>query len=186
MHTIETARLRLRPLTAADLENLYRQVYSDADVTLYLPGGEPRTWEATDQTLQTYMAHETDYGYGIKAVVDKNGGEFLGICGLYTLKDEGAVEIAYAFGKAHWGKGYATEAARAALRYGLETIGLEQLIALAVAENIASQRVMQKIGMRHEGITEHYYGTALVLYTQSQQNYEPGDDPYQIWDGEQR
>jgi ribosomal-protein-alanine N-acetyltransferase len=86
--------------------------------------------------------------------------------------------LAYAFGKPNWGQGFATEAARAALRYGFEALKLENIIAVAYPENQPSQRVMQKIGMQHQGITDKYYDMRLALYTQSHETYQTDEFPY--------
>ena len=178
MATIETARLRLRPFAMNDLDALHQQIYSEAEVMRYLPGGQPRPRDETEVVLSEFIAHEVRHGYTIDAVIDKRSGQFMGMCGLFVLKEDGAVEIAYALGQSFWGQGYTTEAAVAVLRYGFETIGLQRIIALAVPENIASQRVMQKIGMQHQGTTHRYYNTDLVLYTLASESFVPDDSLY--------
>ena len=179
---IETARLQLRPFTMTDLAALHQQIYNDADVMRYLPGGQPRSLEKTEVVLREFIAHKARHGYTIDAVIDKHSGQFMGMCGLFTLKEDGAVEIAYALGQAFWGQGYTTEAARAVLRHSFERIGLAQVIALAEPENVASQRVMQKVGMQHQGITRRYYQTDLVLYTLARDAFTPDDSLYIVID----
>ena len=182
MRTIETARLRLRPFTMNDLDGLYQQIYSDAEVMRYLPGGKPRPRGETEVVLREFIAHGVAYDYTINAVIDKRSDQLMGLCGLFTLKDDGAVEIAYALGQPFWGRGFTTEAALATLRYGFETMGLERIIALAEPENIASQRVMQKIGMQHQGLTNRYYNVDLVLYTLAGASFAPHDSLYIVLD----
>jgi ribosomal-protein-alanine N-acetyltransferase len=165
MNTTEilTSRLRLRPFKSNDLDELHRVIFSDADVMKFLPGGVPRPQERTRTTLDYFMTHITEKGFGAFAVLDRETGAFLGQCGLNTLSDD-AVEIFYAIGKPFWGRGYTTEAAAAVLDNGFNTTGLERIIALAVPENRASRRVMEKIGMTFQRITEEYYGAPLALY----------------------
>jgi RimJ/RimL family protein N-acetyltransferase len=186
MPTLETARLILRPFTPADLDDYHAQIYSDPDVTRYLPGGQPRPKDRTQVVLEFAIEHGQQHGFTLWAVIDKASQEFIGHCGLIYMKNEVDVEVAYAFGKAHWGKGYAPEAAHAALRYGFETVGLDQIIAVAVPENTASQRVMQKIGMTSQGITDRYYDTRLALYTLDRADFNPGDSPYHLFDDQTR
>jgi RimJ/RimL family protein N-acetyltransferase len=178
--TLETVRLRLRPFTPADLDDHYTQIYSDPDVMHYLPGGVPRTRERTKDVVDFAIEHGAKHGFTLWAVVDKTNNHFLGHCGLVYLQNGVDVEVAYAFGKPYWGQGYASEAAHASLRYGFESAGLEQVIALAVPENSASQRVMQKIGMKHQGITDLYYNTTLALYTLRRADFQPGYEPYTV------
>ncbi len=79
-----------------------------------------------------------------------------------------------------WGKGFASQAARASLRFGFEQLGLPEIIAVAVPENIGSQRVMEKIGMRCQGITDRFYSAELVLYAIRGKDFRPGDEPYLV------
>ncbi|MBZ0290078.1 MAG: GNAT family N-acetyltransferase, partial [Anaerolineae bacterium] len=158
----------------------HAQIYSDPAVTRYLPGGAPRPKEGTQQVLEFSIQHGEEHGYTLWAVIDKASRAFLGHCGLVTLQNGVEVEVAYAFGQAYWGKGYAPEAAHASLRYGFESGALDIIIALAVPENMASQRVMQKIGMQYQGTTEQYYGTMLALYTLSKKDFRAGAAMYRV------
>ena len=178
MAVIETERLILRPFVPSDLHEYHRHIYSDADVMRYLPGGKPRPREATQKVLEFAIQHGEEFGYTLWAVIDKENMAFLGHCGLTTLHN--GVEVAYALGKAFWGQGYAPEAARASLRFGFEAYGLEQILALAVPDNAASQRVMQKIGMHYQGITNDYYNTPLVLYALARGDFRAEDAPMAI------
>jgi ribosomal-protein-alanine N-acetyltransferase len=165
VNPLETERLRLRLFHPDDLDDYHRVIYGDPDVMVYMPGGVPRSRERTQAVLDFSVAHAQQHGFTLWAVVNKTDNTFLGHCGLVYLQDSPEeVELAYAFGKAYWGQDYASEAARAALRYGFEVAGLDCILALAVPDNIASQRVMQKAGMKPQGITHRYYNTDLVLY----------------------
>jgi ribosomal-protein-alanine N-acetyltransferase len=90
------------------------------------------------------------------------------------------VEVAYALGRAHWGGGIASEAARASLRYGFEQMKLPRIIAVAVPENTGSRRVMEKIGMQFEGMTDQYYRATLALYSIQRADFNPGDEAYRL------
>lgn len=179
MPEIETAHLRLRVPAAADIDSYYTHIHSDPDVMRYLPGGVPRSRDRTVTTLAIVIEHWHRYGFGVWSVEQKERTGLIGHCGLSCVPDtEGVVELAYAFGKVFWGKGFATQAARANLRFGFEQLGLPEIVAVAVPENIASQRVMEKIGMCRQGITDRFYGVALMLYVISRKDFQPGDEPY--------
>lgn len=180
MPTIETANLRLRPFTLADLADYHTYIYSDPDVTRFLPGGKPRPIERTQAVLEFSVQHGEQHGFTLWALLRKHDNQFLGHCGLVYLQDTPEVEIAYAIGKDFWGQGYTTQAAHASLRYGFETARLEQIVALADPDNLASQWVMTKIGMKHQGLTNQYYNADLELYTLRREEFEPGDAPYTL------
>jgi ribosomal-protein-alanine N-acetyltransferase len=179
MRTIETARFLIRSLIPDDLDAYHQQIYSDPEVMLYLPGGRPRTREETTAVLDYFVSQERQHGFAFGAVLDKISGELIGHCGLNRLSD-GAVEVGYAFARSRWGQGCAPEAARACLRYGFETLLLDEIIALAMPPNLASQRVMQKIGMTPMGTTQIYYQTELVLYRLRRADFVPADTFYRV------
>ncbi len=170
---ITTQRLRLRSFQPDDLDVYWRVVYGDAAVMVYMPGGVPRSREKTSEVLEFSIEHEREHGFSLWAVEILADSSFLGHCGLIHLKT-GEVEIAYALGKSAWGQGYASEAARAALGYGFEQANLAYILALADPDNLASQRVMQKIGMRGLGFTEAYYQARLALYRMDRADWSGG------------
>jgi ribosomal-protein-alanine N-acetyltransferase len=178
MREIETNRLRMRLFKPEDLDDYHAQIYSDPDVTRYLPGGKPRPKDKTQAVLEYFVDHNQQHGFTVWAVFDKPDNRFVGHCGLLYLEGTPDVELAYAFGKAFWGMGIASEAARASLRYGFETVGLARILALAFPDNRASQRVMQKIGMQHRGMTDRYHNAQLVLYALEREAYRPDNSVY--------
>jgi RimJ/RimL family protein N-acetyltransferase len=181
MPEIETAHLRLRVPAATDIDSYYTHIHSDPDVMRYLPGGVPRSRDRTVTTLAMVIEHWHQHGFGVWSVEQKERAGLIGHCGLSCVPDtDGVVELAYAFGKLFWGKGYATQAARANLRFGFEQLGLLEIVAVAVPANIASQRVMEKIGMSCQGITNRFYGVELVLYALSRKDFQPDDEPYEL------
>lgn len=160
---LDTARLHLRPFVTDDQDALYAAVYSDPDVMVYLPGGVPRTRERTAEVVRFFVAGWAQHGYGVWALRDRAMGAFVGQCGLSVLPN-GETEVLYALGKPWWGRGLASEAAAAAVDFGFRQAELAEIVALAVPENTASRRVMEKLGMTFEGIRDDYYSHPLAVY----------------------
>jgi ribosomal-protein-alanine N-acetyltransferase len=96
-------------------------------------------------------AHFTRHGYGPWAVEVAGGAPFIGFIGLWIPEFDApftpCVELGYRLAFEHWGKGYATEGARAVLAYGFDTLGLKEIVAMTATQNVRSQRVMEKLGM---------------------------------------
>lgn len=159
---IETARLRLRGFRPDDLDALCR-VFGDPVVMKYISGGKPRTREATQEGLLRSIEGWRERGFGLWAVEEKETGRVVGYCGLIYLDDTPEVEVAYGLAKAAWGRGLAVEAARAALEFGFEELKLERVVAVVNPENVASQRVLEKLGMKYTK-DAHHYGTDLMYY----------------------
>jgi RimJ/RimL family protein N-acetyltransferase len=142
---LETNRLILRELSTADAKDFYR-LNSDSEVMKYT-GDLPFNSEADAKGfLENYSAYK-DYGYGRWAVILKDTGCFIGWCGL-KINEENLVDLGFRFFKEQWGKGYATEAAKASIYYGFEKIGLDQIIGRSARKNYGSIRVLEKIGMK--------------------------------------
>ena len=181
---IETERLRLRLFRPTDLDDHYRLIYGDAEVMRYIADGRPRSRDETRDLILSFIDYRQSRPYTIWAVERKADGAFVGHCGLIHLRKSAEVEIAYAFGKPYWGQGYATEAAYAAMRYGFEQANLPQLIALAYPQNIASQRVMQKLGMTYAGESDDYHGLRLALYKLDRASFTPNDALYAVQEGD--
>lgn len=150
--TIETARLRLRPLTLAD-KPVYAEMRADPEVVRFLSGGEaliPFAEEIAESRLRTF-AEDYRHGFGVWAVEEKATGRFVGQAGLRKVDRNEDVEVLYAFVRDAWGKGYAREAARASLEFGFETAALPRIVAFVIPENRASARVLEAVGMRPIG-----------------------------------
>jgi ribosomal-protein-alanine N-acetyltransferase len=161
---LETERLLLRRLSMDDLEEL-AALYRDPDVRRYFPDGV-RTHEQTREELQWVLdVYYPRYGYGLWATVLKETGAFIGRCGLLPWEIGGRteVEVAYLLGPAYWGRGLATEAARAIASHAFATLPVDRLICLIDPGNDASRRVAVAIGMTllwHDYVDE--YGPAHV------------------------
>jgi len=148
---LETKRLILRHLVMADLDELYA-LYQDAEIRRYFPEGV-LDYEETKEELEWFLNGHPEYPeYGLWATIHKETGKFIGRCGLLLWEIEGKleVEIAYLLDKTYWHQGLATEAALGIVRYGFETLNLSRLICLIHPENLASQRIAERIGMKLE------------------------------------
>jgi [ribosomal protein S5]-alanine N-acetyltransferase len=118
----------------------------------------------TERRLQDLMDHQDEHGFSLWAVTDRANGTVMGDAGLIHYAHRGPeIELAYRLAKPYWGKGYATEAARAWVRHGFDELGLDRIVAVTHPENAASQRVLEKVGMRYERMTD-YNGVTARLY----------------------
>jgi [ribosomal protein S5]-alanine N-acetyltransferase len=145
---LETERLVLRRLTMDDLDAL-AALYRDPEVRRWFPDGT-RTYEETREELAWVIdVYYVRYGYGLWATILKETGAFIGRCGLLPWEIEGRteVEVAYLLGRAHWGHGLATEAARAIVEHAFATLPVDRLICMTDPENEASRNVAAKLGM---------------------------------------
>jgi ribosomal-protein-alanine N-acetyltransferase len=176
---VETERLLLRPLTGTDLEDYTQFIFADAEVMRYLPKRELTPRERAERTIAFFRDHWAQRGYGAWAVTDKLTGHFIGHCGLNYLAEADEVEVLYALSKAYWRQGLATEAARASTRFGFEKVNLARLIALAVPENIASRRVLERLGFSYEKEV-HYFGLDLVRYALPRDQFYPDASVFRV------
>ncbi len=158
---LTTERMYLRPFTAADLPAL-TAIYGDPAVMAIRKLGV-QTPVQTEQQLTEIIDHWHRHGFGLWAVIDREDGSFLGECGLRYRSDGGQVEISYGLAQSAWGRGLATEAALAAMDHGFRVIGLGKVTAIAKASNLASHRVMEKLGM-HLAATWSRDGIGRVEY----------------------
>ncbi len=147
---VETERLRLRPWAPDDVEPL-AAVFAIPAVWRY-PFGRGLTREETERFLQRHLRHWEADGFGSWAAELRGTRELVGYVGLTTPtwlpEVMPAVEVGWRLHPAHWGQGLATEGGRASLRHGFEELGLDRIIGIFVPENVASGRVMEKLGMK--------------------------------------
>ena len=149
----ETSRLILRHFTMDDLEPL-AAMHSDPEVARFIGG--VKTPAQTHQRLLEWLDEYERYGFSKWAVVLRATGELVGRCGLSLEHIDGVSdwELGWTFARAHWGHGYATEAASAAKEHCFRNLGLQRLISLIRPGNFASVRVAQRIGMTHERLVQ--------------------------------
>lgn len=170
MDTIETARLILRPFTSDDLDE-FALIGSDPEVMRFIGGGKPQSREQTAARLGGIIEHEKQHGFSPWAAIDKASGALAGFCGLQYLENTAEVEVGYRFAKRFWGMGFASEGAAASLRYGFEQLRLDRIVAVVQAENIASNRVLEKSGLRYMKIAR-FYNMDLRYYAITREEYE--------------
>jgi ribosomal-protein-alanine N-acetyltransferase len=174
---LQTARLVIRPLDGSDAEAWIAMV-SDPEVRRFLPPGPDPTMETFERGIESRLAMERELGYAMWAVEDRTTGTFIGQCGIRPAKsmdqDAGSeIDLAYHFARAFWNKGYATEATIAVLAHGLGPIGLESIMAVTVPENVGSWRVMEKVGMRYEGLADYYGLKGLKKHVADREWWSP-------------
>lgn len=148
---LETERLSVRTWTPGDAEEGFG-IWSDEEVMRYVGTGQPSaTIEETRAWIGRMTAHHELHGFGFWAVVEKDSGLLVGSCGMGYQRDGGLpIEFGYTLARSRWGRGYATEAARACLRYAFETFHFPELVASVDSRNVASQRVLEKIGFIYQ------------------------------------
>ncbi|MFE6052455.1 GNAT family N-acetyltransferase [Kitasatospora sp. NPDC056446] len=149
---LTTERLVLRRFTPADVDDLVA-LDGDPEVMRYLTGGKPSAREWVEDTLlPCYLEHYRRYGdLGWWAAEERAGGGFLGWFEFRPTQEgeRAEVELGYRLGRAGWGRGYATEGARALVRRGFTEGGVERVVAYTMAANARSRRVMEKTGLSY-------------------------------------
>ncbi|HEX6457689.1 MAG TPA: GNAT family N-acetyltransferase [Thermoleophilaceae bacterium] len=131
-------------------------IYTDSVVWRYMGIGPTTTIEETRERLERMLGYQRDHGFTFWAVTHAETGELLGDCGLIPLEGVGPeVELGYRFGSAHWGNGYATEAATACRDLGFDRYRLQRIYVDVHPENERSQNVARKLGARLLGPAKH-------------------------------
>lgn len=163
MLTLETERLILRPFTLDDVEGFF-ELGSTPNLVRYVGGQLLRSLdEARESLIGRPLRDYAVYGYGRMACIERATGRLIGFSGLKYEPDLGETDIGYRFVEDAWGKGYATEAATASLRDGRERLKLQRIVGVVVPENVASVRVLKKIGLVFERSLE-MHGDKVDLY----------------------
>ena len=148
--TIETERLIIRPFTLADIEPSYT-MNLDANVSKYTAdGGVVSKQEIERRITENVFGDYKKHGYGRLAVELKGENKFIGFTGLKYLEDLKEVDLGYRFMQPYWGKGIATEAGKACLELGFNSLGLTKIIAMALPENKNSIGVLEKLNFKFE------------------------------------
>ena len=148
---LRSERLLLRPWRESD-RLPFRELNADPRVMEFMP--ELLTAEASDALLNRAQEHFSRHGFGPFAVELLDSGSFIGFIGLSVPAFDAhfmpAVEIGWRLAFEHWGKGLASEGARAALGFGFNDVGLEQVVSFTAPANLRSRRVMETLGMTHD------------------------------------
>jgi RimJ/RimL family protein N-acetyltransferase len=156
-----TPRLELRRFAGRDLGPLL-VAFGDPAVMRFV-GSErrPLTGDALKVLMRTADGHWSQHGFGLLAVAEREGGRVVGEAGLQVLEAGPDIELGYTLRHAAWGRGYATEAARAVLYWAFAGLRLERVVAVADPANETSLHVLDKLGMRRLGV-RHCYGAQMV------------------------
>jgi RimJ/RimL family protein N-acetyltransferase len=163
--TLETPRLRLRPLAASDEADLIA-LDSDPEVMRYV--GSPAGVKSPAETAERarLRIRETQRGdhepLGFWRIEGRGDRAFHGVGALIRMPEGGEIEVAYRLARGAWGRGIATEAAGALVAHALGPLGLSRVVAVTYPANQASQRVLDKLGFERRGIRE--YKGAQAMY----------------------
>ncbi|MEV6330778.1 GNAT family N-acetyltransferase [Streptomyces sp. NPDC051909] len=168
MTEILTPRLLLRRWSDDDLVPM-AEINADPEVMRWIGDGAVRDLEQTAEGIERAEEEWDEEGFGLFAVELLGSGELIGFTGLsvpdFLPEVLPAVEIGWRLGRPYWGQGYASEAAHAALEFGLQDRGLDRVISIARVGNTASENVMRKLGMAPERETVHpVYGYPLRVH----------------------
>ncbi|MBA2369780.1 MAG: GNAT family N-acetyltransferase [Candidatus Protochlamydia sp.] len=151
MTILKTKRLILRPWREEDLES-FAQLNADPRVMEYFSSVLSR--QESNDLAQRISAKLEKQDWGLWAVSVQNIADFIGFIGLaepsFDAHFTPAVEVGWRLIFDHWGKGYATEGAKAALKYGFETLNHDEIVSFTAVQNMRSRRIMKKIGMHHD------------------------------------
>ncbi len=163
----ETKRLILRHWESVDVEQLF-EICGDADVMAYVGDGKPfENMERTEKFLDWVQEYQKENGFCRWAVIEKANGEIIGSCGFARLEN-GEIDLGYLFAKEVWGRGFATEAAQACLKYGFENLKFAKIIAMVDIEHIPSQKVLEKIGFIKQRIEKTETGDDFIYEIENQ------------------
>lgn len=191
---IETERLLLRGPTSSDVDT-WAAFLAEPDVLRYLPKRAITPRERAERSFNSinlgWQQHPvSDIGWVITL---KGDGQLIGWCGAGTAEGSNEAELVYSLGKPYWSQGYATEAARALVRFGFERVGWERIVAAIIPGNVASRRVLEHLGFVYEKDVNYYEMTGdsameldspiLPLFAVTRERFAHGDAFYRLTDG---
>jgi RimJ/RimL family protein N-acetyltransferase len=170
MITLETDRLTLRMLRESDFD-AYAEMCGDAEVMRYIGDGQPLARPMAWRNLAMMAGHWSLRGYGLWAVEERSSGVLVGRIGFWNPDGWPDFELGWTLRRAFWGRGYATEGARAALRLAFTQMGRPHVISLIHPDNAASIRVALRLGERLAGPIE-VMGKPVQVYRISREEWE--------------
>jgi ribosomal-protein-alanine N-acetyltransferase len=160
---MQTRSLALRAVRPDDVRDFYR-LDRNPQVMRYIADGAIGTRDSVAAAMARTMRYYRIYpGLGRRSAEERAGGRFIGWFSLNYVPKTVEVEVGYRLLPEAWGRGYASEGAAALVRYGFDELGLFRIIGLTHPDNAASQRVLQKAGLRDAG-WGHYYDRDLRLF----------------------
>lgn len=149
---IETERLVIRAFATDDRAAL-AALYADPEVMRYIPYGVLDD-DGLERVLEKYARVEEEHGFTFWAIVERATGSFLGDAGFGVYEETGEPEVGYSLARSAWGRGFASEAAAACLAAAFEHLDARRIVAVVDAENAASVRVAERIGMERQGLID--------------------------------
>lgn len=158
-----TRRLILRQFTFDDCHPLFA-IVQEPGIFQYFPTKSGWAMDKVERSIEHQNNHWQTFGYGQMAVILRKTGQLMGWCGLEFIPNTNETEVGYLLGHAFWGKGFATEAARASIKFGKDKIGLREVIGLTDPLNTASQRVLEKCGLKFTRL-QVYFGVNMFRYS---------------------
>jgi RimJ/RimL family protein N-acetyltransferase len=159
--TLDTPRLRLRQFSAADWP-AYAAMCADAETMRYIATGQPQTQDEAWRSIAIFLGHWQLRGYGMWALERRDTGELIGRVGFIDPPGWPGFELGWLLAREHWGRGYAREAATAALRHAFETLQRERVISLIRPQNLRSIALAEALGYGLAERIELMGGEALV------------------------
>ena len=163
MKIFETERLILRTWSLSDAPELF-EICEDAEVMKYIGTGKPyETIEQADEFLHWAIDYQKANNFCRWAVLLKENRRIVGSCGFARPHETTEIELGYLVARKFWGRGLGTEATAACLKYGFENLNFREIIAMTDLDNIASHKVLEKIGFAQRGI-ETFNGEENLVY----------------------
>jgi RimJ/RimL family protein N-acetyltransferase len=160
---LTTSRLRLRLWRSEDLEP-FAALNADPRVREFFPSVQ--SYQESADSMRYICDHFARRAFGLWAVEVIGGAPFIGFIGLAVPSFDApfmpCVELGYRLAFEHWGRGYATEGARAALAFGFETLDLPEIVAMTAVENMRSRRVIERLGMRRNAADDFDHPNIVV------------------------
>ncbi len=159
----QTERLIIRELSEKDVPDLF-EIYSRPEVMTFLQRDPVQSHDEIRERISPIIEMWKDKPHGYWAIWHKEDQRVIGCTMLKPLPNDDRIEVGWHLHYGYWGVGYATEAAKGAINYGFEVIGIEEIFAILLAENQASWRVAVRCGLMHQGQTDRYHDLVLELF----------------------
>ena len=159
--TLETERLTLRMLRDSDVD-AYAEMVTDPEIMRFIGDGKPISRELSWRSVAAMIGHWHLRGYGYWAAEERSTGQLVGRIGFWNPEGWPGFELGWMLRKRYWGQGFATEGARAALRFAFTRLEQPEVISLIMPENAASIRVAERLGERQDGSTVVMGQQALI------------------------
>ena len=169
---LETERLTLRAFGEDDVIAIH-ELLQDPDVVRYVGDRRVPTLQETWRSVAGWLGHWALRGYGQWAIEERTSGHLIGRAGIINPAEWPGAEVGYLLGRAWWGRGFATEAAAAAMDWGFEEIGVDDLLSLIDPANQASIAVVTRLGESLRGDTD-LWGHRVLVYGISRDEWAVG------------